>query len=77
MPTFEHDDASIYYEEFGSGYPLLLFAPGGLRSAIDFWHRSVWDPTVELAGSIRVVATDHATAGQSPAPAASGDGWLT
>ena len=31
MPSFEHGDATIYYEEFGSGYPVLLFAPGGLR----------------------------------------------
>ena len=29
MPTFTHGDVSIYYEEYGSGYPVLLFAPGG------------------------------------------------
>ena len=33
MPTFERGDVSIYYEEYGSGYPLLLFAPGGMRSS--------------------------------------------
>lgn len=32
MPTFKRDDVSIYYEEYGSGYPILLFAPGGMRS---------------------------------------------
>lgn len=77
MPAFERGDASIYYEEFGSGYPLLLFAPGGLRSAIDLWHHSVWDPTVELAGSFRVIAMDQRNAGQSRAPVRASDGWKT
>lgn len=29
MPTFEHAGASIYYEEFGQGFPILTFAPAG------------------------------------------------
>ena len=28
MPVFERAGVSLYYEEYGSGYPLLLFAPG-------------------------------------------------
>ena len=32
MPVFSRPDAEIYYEVHGSGFPLLLFAPGGLRS---------------------------------------------
>ena len=35
MPVLKRDDAEIYFEEFGSGYPVLLFAPGGLRSRIE------------------------------------------
>ena len=35
MPVFTRPDAEIHYEIYGSGYPLLLFAPGGLRSALD------------------------------------------
>jgi pimeloyl-ACP methyl ester carboxylesterase len=77
MPSFEHGDATIYYEEFGSGYPVLLFAPGGLLSAIDLWHRSTWDPTVELAGSFRVIAMDQRNAGHSQAPVRADDGWHT
>jgi pimeloyl-ACP methyl ester carboxylesterase len=77
VPSFEHGDASIYYEEFGSGYPVLLFAPGGLRSAVDLWHRSTWDPTVELAGSFRVIAMDQRNAGRSHAPVRADDGWHT
>ena len=29
MPIFTRPDAEIHYEVHGSGYPLLLFAPGG------------------------------------------------
>jgi pimeloyl-ACP methyl ester carboxylesterase len=75
MPSFEHGDATIYFEEFGSGYPVLLLAPGGLNSAIDLWHRSTWDPTVELSNSFRVIAMDQRNAGQSSAPIRSTDGW--
>ena len=49
MPVFERAGVSLYYEEYGSGYPLLLFAPGGMRSSIDFWRHSPFDPTAELA----------------------------
>ena len=38
MPVLKRDDAEIYFEEFGNGYPLLLFAPGGMRSRIEMWH---------------------------------------
>jgi len=75
MPSFEHGDATIVYEEFGSGYPVLLLAPGGLNSAIDLWHRSTWDPTVELARAFRVIAMDQRNAGQSSAPIRAIDGW--
>jgi len=75
MPSFEHGDATIYYDEFGSGYPVLLLAPGGLNSAIDLWHRSTWDPTVELAKAFRVIAMDQRNAGQSHAPIRATDGW--
>jgi len=74
MPVFERDDVSLYYEEFGSGYPLLLFAPGGMRSSIEWWHRSAFDPTVEFASDFRVIAMDQRNAGRSRAPIGP-DGW--
>jgi pimeloyl-ACP methyl ester carboxylesterase len=77
MPTFERNGTSLYFEEFGSGYPLLLFAPGGMRSAIDFWHRSPFDPTREFAGDFRVIAMDQRNAGRSRAPISARDGWHT
>ena len=59
MPTIQHGDARLYYEEYGHGFPLLLFAPGGMRSALSFWARSPWNPIEALAGQFRVIAMDQ------------------
>ena len=40
------DGIKIYYEEHGSGFPLLLLAPGGLNSTVGFWSRMPIDPVV-------------------------------
>jgi pimeloyl-ACP methyl ester carboxylesterase len=77
MATFECDGASIHYEEFGSGFPILLFAPGGMRSSIEFWEKSPFDPTRELAGDFRVIAMDQRNAGKSRAPLDHSHGWHT
>jgi pimeloyl-ACP methyl ester carboxylesterase len=77
MPVFERAGVSLYYEEYGSGYPLLLFAPGGMRSNIDFWRRSPFDPTADLAQDFRVIAMDQRNAGRSRAPISAADGWET
>lgn len=75
MPFLTRDDATIYYEEYGSGYPLLLLSPGSLLSTIDAWHRSPWDPTVELRSEYRVIAMDQRNSGQSRAPIRATDDW--
>jgi pimeloyl-ACP methyl ester carboxylesterase len=77
MPTFDRDGTSLYYEEFGKGYPLLLFAPGGMRSSVDFWHRSPFDPTREFSDEFRVIAMDQRNAGRSRGPISAADGWHT
>jgi len=67
---------SIYYEEYGSGYPVVLFAPGGMRSSIEFWSKSPFDPTKELASDFRVIAMDQRNCGKSGAAAGPrNDGW--
>ncbi|NQU70630.1 MAG: alpha/beta fold hydrolase [Rhodospirillales bacterium] len=78
------DDAEIYYEEFGVGYPVLLFAPGGMRSRLELWHapaggppRSWVDWTAELAKDYRVIALDQRNAGQSRGAVEAGHGWQT
>jgi pimeloyl-ACP methyl ester carboxylesterase len=65
MPTVERAGASIYYEEHGSpSQPgLLLLAPGGLNSTIDFWTRLPLRPLEAFAGEFRIVAMDQRNAG--------------
>ena len=75
MPTIQHGGARLYYEEYGHGYPVLLFAPGGMRSTISFWARSVWNPIERLQDSFRVIAMDQRNAGRSTAPIHSSNGW--
>jgi pimeloyl-ACP methyl ester carboxylesterase len=78
MPSFEYGDATIYYEEYGRGFPILTFAPGGLLSTIDFWSRpaSPVNPTTVFADGFRVIAMDQRNApGQSRAPITAQDGW--
>lgn len=75
MPQFERDGISLYYEESGRGFPVLLFAPGGMRSAIPFWENSPWNPIDALAPHFRVIAMDQRNAGRSKAPITARDGW--
>lgn len=70
----------LHYEERGSGYPLLLFAPGGMNSRASFWggRPGQWiDPIVELSDEFRVIAMDQRNAGRSEGPVRVGDGWHT
>lgn len=80
MPTFRHGAATIYYEEFGQGFPVLTFAPAGLQSTIEGWSRPAApiNPTIELAASFRVIAMGQRNAGgRSHAPISARDGWDT
>jgi len=84
MPVMKRADAEIYFEEYGSGYPVLLFAPGGLRSRIEMWHppaagpaRPWHDWTVVLAQNYRVVAMDQRNAGRSLGAIGKDHGWHT
>jgi pimeloyl-ACP methyl ester carboxylesterase len=86
MPVLKTADGEIYYEEFGSGFPVLCFAPGSLRSQIPYWHGSPrdpskpspsMDPTKDLATEFRVIAMDQRNAGRSRAPVKPSDDWET
>ena len=64
------DGAKIYYETKGSGFPLLLFAPGGINSQVDFWHNvSAIDP-YDYADEFMVIGMNQRNAFDSPAPLA-------
>src|SRR5262245_20972936 len=84
MPVLNRPDAQIYFEEFGGGYPVLLFAPGGLRSRIEMWQTPAAGPprawndwTVTLATRFRVIAMDQRNAGRSRGGIAADHGWHT
>ena len=78
MPSFQHGDATIFYEEYGRGFPILTFAPGGMASSIEVWSRpsAPVNPTKVFASDFRVIAMDQRNAGgQSHAPITAQDGW--
>ena len=70
MPTLERPDgATIHYEVEGTGFPLLLIAPGGVSSQIDFWERNAFNPMKELSDEFMLIGMDQRHAGTSYAPA--------
>jgi pimeloyl-ACP methyl ester carboxylesterase len=76
VPDYQRGDTSIYYEDHGNGFPLLLLAPGGLNSSIDFWKRSPFDPVEVFPGEFRVIAMDQRNAGsRSRGPLPTDDPW--
>ena len=77
MPTFTRGEIKIHFEEYGEGDPILLIAPGGMRSAISMWHHGPWNPIDALQCQYRVIAMDQRNAGDSVAPVAVGDNWDT
>ena len=81
MPMFERDGAAIYYEEYGQGFPILTFAPGGLRSTIEQWRGALApiNPMIEFVDRYRVIVMDqrNATGGRSRAPITASDNWST
>lgn len=80
MPSFEHRGASIYYEVYGEGFPILTFAPAGLASVIDVWRQpsAPINPMVEFVADHRVIVMDQRNAGgRSRGPITAADGWDT
>jgi pimeloyl-ACP methyl ester carboxylesterase len=78
MPTIERAGAAIYYEDHGdpSLPALLLLAPGGLNSTIDFWTRMPINPLEVFAGEYRLIGMDQRNAGvRSKGPLETGDPW--
>lgn len=59
MPYTEHDDCRLYYEEHGSGEPLLFVA--GLGGVSTYWRPQVED----LARDFHVIVYDQRGSGRS------------
>jgi pimeloyl-ACP methyl ester carboxylesterase len=86
MPILGRNDAEIYYEESGNGYPVLLFAPGFLSSRIDRWKTNPskpgvtqdWrDPIPVFSPHFRVIALDVRNAGRSTGSIGNDYDWNT
>jgi len=62
MPSFSRNGFSTYYEETGSGEPVVLIC--GLSADLQVWRLQV----PEFAKAYRVVTFDNRGAGRSDAP---------
>jgi pimeloyl-ACP methyl ester carboxylesterase len=85
MPVLQRDDGEIRYRIFGRGFPVLLFAPGGLRSRMEMWPGAPggpprpwvdWTAALPAAG-FTAVAMDQRNAGASRTAIAADHGWHT
>ena len=85
MPVLARPDGEIHFETYGKGYPVLLFAPGGLRSRIEMWTSPPggparpwvdWTRALPEAG-FAAIAMDQRNAGQSVADIRADHGWHT
>jgi pimeloyl-ACP methyl ester carboxylesterase len=69
MSFYEKGPVRIHYEEFGSGFPLMLISGGGLNSTIAGLNNP-FDVLGEFKGEYRCIAADlrNAGSGQSSGP---------
>ena len=77
MPTLEHHGASIYYEQYGKGFPILTFAPAGLASTIAVWSEPMapLKPATDFAGYRMIMMDQRNAGGRSRAPITAQDSW--
>lgn len=85
MPVLQRPDAAIHYDVYGEGPPVLLFAPGGLRSRAALWHAGSegrvqpwvdWTVALPEAG-FQAIAMDQRNAGRSTGAVEADHGWHT
>src|SRR5713226_1377124 len=75
MPQFEYDSTSIHFEEHGSGFPLLLIAPGAMTSIIEMWANATINPLALYEDAFRLIAMDQRNAGRSSGTLELSDPW--
>ena len=71
MPFYERGSTRIYYEEAGSGFPLLIIPGGGLNSTVEGLRTShPFNPMAAFQNDFRCIAADlrNAPPGQSSGP---------
>lgn len=83
MPRLQRPDGEIQYAVHGEGFPVLLFAPGGLRSRMAMWAAPEggpprpwvdWTQALPAAG-FTAIAMDQRNAGQSQTDIRADHGW--
>ena len=79
MAEFTRGDVTIAYDLEGpdDGFPILLIAPGGMRSANAIWNDMPYNPREHLVDTYRLIGMDQRNAGRSFAPVSADDGWAT
>ena len=67
MPFYTKGDVRIYYEEVGSGFPLMIIPGGGLNSTVAGLATHPFHPFDAFQDEFRVIAADlrNAKGGQS------------
>jgi len=75
MTDFRDGDTSIHYEVSGSGFPLLLIAPGAMDSAISMWRGATINPLDLYGDAFQMIAMDQRNAGRSFGPLEPSDPW--
>ena len=70
MPFYERGSTRIYYEEVGSGFPLLIIPGGGLNSTVAGLQTHPFNPLETYRDDFRCIAADlrNAPPGQSTGP---------
>jgi pimeloyl-ACP methyl ester carboxylesterase len=71
MPIYERGPVQIYYEEAGSGFPLLVIPGGGLNAAISYLsERTPFNPMTVLSDEYHCITMDlrNAIVGRSSGP---------
>src|SRR5215211_7518550 len=79
VTALELGDAVIHYDDEGiaDGFPVLLIAPGGMRSTNEKWNEMPWNPRLALSDRFRIIGMDQRNAGRSTAPVTGDTGWTT
>ena len=85
MAVLKRPDGEIHYQTYGDGFPVLLFAPGGLRSRMEMWPDAAdgtprswvdWTKALPAAG-FTAIAMDQRNAGASRCDIKADHGWHT
>ena len=86
MPYLARPGGELYYEVHGTGFPVLLLAPGFLSSRIERWATNpakpgvpqAWlDPVPALSDRFMMIALDVRNAGRSRVKLGPADDWET